>query len=314
MDKLKKKKFNFRGMVTLLLLFSIFVDVISGIILYITPSGSIARWTNWTFWGLGKSEWSAIHIIFSMVLIMILLGHLYFNWRILVHFIWNKMHKVVNLKKEMAIAVVITILLVFGTLWNFGPFNSIVNFREILKRDGKIDFVPGSGGGYGGRAMSYMRQNDIKNTIESDEYKHAISQERLGKNRSSGRFQGFGSKAYAEPANQTVNNDSATLKGRDFVRLGKLESLNGTLVKLGDEWGLKEGEKIYEIHMGPEEYRLYKGVILIEGENVKVKGFVYNNDISVATMEMGGKSIIFRDESGRPLWSGSGFSRGRNRI
>ena len=169
-----KKRYNWRGMVTILLLFSILVDVLSGIVLYVTPSGSIARWTNWSFWGLSKVEWSAIHIIFSMVLIMILLGHLYFNWRILVHFIWNKMHKVVNLKREMATAGIVTILLVFGILWNVEPFNSIVNFRETMKRDGNIDFKPGSGGGYGRGVLGYRNQNDRSGIEEGKDSKSVL--------------------------------------------------------------------------------------------------------------------------------------------
>lgn len=301
-----KKRYNWRGMVTLLLLFSILVDVISGIILYVTPSGSIARWTNWSFWGLGKDEWSAIHIIFSMVLIIILLGHLYFNWRILVHFIWNKLYKVVNLKREMATAGIVTILLVFGILWNVEPFNSIVNFRETMKRDGNIGFKPGSGGGYGRNVLGYRNQNDIPGIEEG---KDAFPQERYGRNRSSNRSGGFGRKAHAETSHQPVNIDTSTLKGRDIVELGKLENVTGYLVKLGDEWGLKVGEKIYEIHLGPEEYRAYHNFTLTDGEKALVRGFVFNNDIAVAAMETGGKSITLRNETGQAAWSGSSFSR-----
>ena len=300
-----KKRYNWRGMVTLLLLFSILVDVISGIVLYVTPSGSIARWTNWSFWGLDKYEWSAIHIIFSMVLIIILLGHLYFNWRILVHFIWNKMHNVVNLKREIATSGIITILLVFGILWNAEPFNSIVNFRETLKRDGNIGFKPGSGGGYGRSVLDFMNQNVKSGTGEG---KDVFVHERYGRNRSSNRLGGFGRKAYAETSHQPVNKDTSTLKGRDFVEIGKLENVTGNLVKLGDEWGLKVGEKIYEIHLGPEEYRAYQSFTLTDGEMAMVRGFIFNNDIAVATMETGGKSITLRYETGQPAWSGSGFS------
>lgn len=73
-----KKRFRWRGMVTLFLLIVLVVDAVSGIILYFSPSGSIARWSGWGFWDLDKFQWTSIHLVFSLVLLLILAGHLYF--------------------------------------------------------------------------------------------------------------------------------------------------------------------------------------------------------------------------------------------
>ena len=83
-----------------------------------------------------------------------------------------------------------------------------------------------------------------------------------------------------------------------------------TLVRIGDEWGLKSVDTVYEIHLGPSEYRASQGVVLKDGAQAAVRGFVYGTDISVAMMQTGGRSIQLRDETGRPAWAGSRFSRG----
>jgi hypothetical protein len=104
-----------------------------------------------------------------------------------------------------------------------------------------------------------------------------------------------------------------TLKGRDYIRLGELKTLSGKLVQIGDEWGLKVGDITYEIHLGPGEYRDSKGFVLTNDKAATVKGFVYKKDISVATIETNGKSIVLRDGYGNPAWSGTNFALGDGR-
>jgi len=100
-----------------------------------------------------------------------------------------------------------------------------------------------------------------------------------------------------------------TLTGRDYVRLGKLTTLKGKLILDDGEWMLKAGDSVYEIHMGPSEYREAKGFTLMEGETATVKGFLYKSQMAVTVIETGGKSIILRDQSGNPAWSGTTSSQ-----
>jgi len=118
---------------------------------------------------------------------------------------------------------------------------------------------------------------------------------------------------YSAPYSDRDQRSGATsgkLKGRDFARLGTMTSLSGTLVRIGDEWGLKAGDNVYEIHMGPGDYRASRGIVLMDGAPVSVTGFAYGADISVATLTTGDNSIVLRDETGRPVWAGSKYSRG----
>lgn len=104
---------------------------------------------------------------------------------------------------------------------------------------------------------------------------------------------------------------ASELKGRDFVRLGKVSIMEGSLVRLNtEEWALKVGDTSYDLHMGPSSFRDYHKFVLKEGGIAKVKGYVYNNDVGVMEIETGGQSIALRDEAGRPAWAGSRFSKG----
>jgi hypothetical protein len=116
----------------------------------------------------------------------------------------------------------------------------------------------------------------------------------------------------SETFSTSDHNDASTLKGRDFVRLGNLSTLTGTLVQKGDEWGLKVGDTVYDIHLGPSEYRSTRGFHLKDGGNATIRGFVYKKDLTIVSIETGGKSITLRDETGRPAWAGVGRNNQRS--
>ena len=129
----KKNKFNWRGWTTFVVTVSFIVDTVSGIILYIAPPGRIANWTNWKVWGLSKDEWSAIHTIFGYILLIIIGIHLYYNWKIFWSFIWDRIKKALHLKKELATALIVCIIIFLGTLWELPPFRSTMDLGEYLR-------------------------------------------------------------------------------------------------------------------------------------------------------------------------------------
>lgn len=139
MSKNNKKVFKWRGMTTFLLILVIVVDTFSGIILYTTPSGKGAHWTGWSLWGLDKWQWRDIHIIFSLLLLLIIVAHLYFNWRVVFHFFWSRIQHTLNLKWELLVAAGIILFVLGGTLFNLQPFKVITQYRDQLKLDWRSD-------------------------------------------------------------------------------------------------------------------------------------------------------------------------------
>jgi len=111
-------------------------------------------------------------------------------------------------------------------------------------------------------------------------------------------------------ANAPSSASSDQLKGRTIVDAGQPISVAGNLKQNGQEWQVVSGDICYDIHLGPEEYRRSLGIELVEGQRVGVTGFAIDEDIAVRSLELEGRTHVFRNEDGRPAWAGGGM-RGR---
>ncbi|MCI0495628.1 DUF4405 domain-containing protein, partial [candidate division KSB1 bacterium] len=80
-----------------------------------------------------KEMWGALHINSSLVFFIIALLHLYYNWKVLWHYIKKKTELAINLKLEIAIAAVVAIFIVLATLYNIEPFRTIIKWNDDIK-------------------------------------------------------------------------------------------------------------------------------------------------------------------------------------
>jgi len=128
-----KFKFKFRGFTSLLMFFSFLISLISGIVLYFPPQGKIAHWTHWTFWGLDKDMWGALHINSSLIFFIIAILHLYYNWKVLFRYIKKKAIMAFNLKVELFTAAVLSIFIILATIYNIEPFRTIIQWNDDIK-------------------------------------------------------------------------------------------------------------------------------------------------------------------------------------
>ena len=99
---------------------------------------------------------------------------------------------------------------------------------------------------------------------------------------------------------------NSNLKGRDFVRLGQLGILSGTLSEEDGEWYLTTTGSEYALHLGNYQVIYPKGIALNEGSRAVVRGFVLDSDISAVTLATDEKRYSFRTAEGIPLWAGKG--------
>lgn len=118
---------------TFLLLLSIVWLLISGTILYVSPSGRVANWQHWTLFGFEKSQWQAQHIIFSYFFIIISIFHIFsLNWRILWSYAKLKTKSGFRKKKELLAASVLILISFFGTSFELPPFSSFSELGETI--------------------------------------------------------------------------------------------------------------------------------------------------------------------------------------
>jgi hypothetical protein len=129
----RRRRFSTRGFASLLLTLSLLVMGISGILLYVTPRGRVANWTDWTLLGLGKEEWSALHMNGSILFLLAAALHLVVNWSLLCGYVKKKAVAGLHMKRELALATVIALVCVAGTIYSLPPFSSVHALNHDIK-------------------------------------------------------------------------------------------------------------------------------------------------------------------------------------
>ena len=127
------KNFIWRKYVSIGLALSFLMISISGIVLYIAPTGSIARWIKWIMIGFERAQWETIHTIFSFLFIIFGVIHLFnLNWKVFISYFTNGLRAHVRSRREV-IASVLTIALVFAlTVLKVPPVYSVMEIGNSI--------------------------------------------------------------------------------------------------------------------------------------------------------------------------------------
>lgn len=133
MSDQKKTRFNLRNFVSVLLTFSFAVLVFTGVILFITPPGRVAHWTGWTMLGLGKEQWGATHICFSICVIIASILHICLNFKPLVNYFKNRFSNKFTARPEWILALIICLAIFAGAFYQAPPFSSIMDINHKIK-------------------------------------------------------------------------------------------------------------------------------------------------------------------------------------
>jgi hypothetical protein len=129
----RPSRFAWRAMTSVLIAASFLVMLFSGIILFVSPPGRVANWTNWDILGLRKHEWTGLHIWFSSLFLLTACAHLFFNWRPLLNYFKDRVTRRVGFRLEWLAALVICGGVFAGTRSAVPPFSSLLAFNERVK-------------------------------------------------------------------------------------------------------------------------------------------------------------------------------------
>jgi len=129
----KRKLFAWRALTSVLIAASFLILVFSGIMLFVSPPGRIANWTNWNILGLRKQEWISLHIAFSALFLVVVMAHVFFNWRPLLNYFKDRVSRRLGFRWEWVAALAICVLVYGGTRTNVPPFSSLLAFNERVK-------------------------------------------------------------------------------------------------------------------------------------------------------------------------------------
>lgn len=106
----------------------------SGAVLFLSPPGRVANWTNWRIFGLTKHEWTDLHVAFSTVFLVVGLVHVWFNWRPLVNYFKDRLSQRVGFRWEWLAALAACALVFGATRAKLPPFGQLLAWSEELKQ------------------------------------------------------------------------------------------------------------------------------------------------------------------------------------
>lgn len=126
-----KKTFSWRVFISFGLFIAFFMLLVSGVILYISPPGRVANWTDWRMIGLTKTGWQNQHIIFSFAFAILSIFHLFFiNWKAFLSYLKTKTTAGLKKPLELFTILLLSLLFGFGTSFRIQPFAAIINFGK----------------------------------------------------------------------------------------------------------------------------------------------------------------------------------------
>ncbi len=128
-----KKGFKGQAFTSMLSLISFLILVITGLIMFLEPHGRVAYWTIWSFWGLVKDQWGAIHMLGGLLFLITGIFHVYFNWKLLINYLSGKAQGGLKYKKELTLSSLVLILVVISGIWSLPPLVYVLDWGEDYK-------------------------------------------------------------------------------------------------------------------------------------------------------------------------------------
>ena len=128
------RAFQWRALISVLVALCFLMMAVTGIVLFISPPGRVANWTNWSILGLRKGEWGGIHIWFGLLFLVVSVWHLALNWRPMLNYFKNRRRRSFSLRKEWLVACGIVVGIFIGTKAGLAPFSSLLAWNESVKQ------------------------------------------------------------------------------------------------------------------------------------------------------------------------------------
>lgn len=129
----KKKTFQIRPFISILLLLSFLLLAFSGLMMYLRPEGSIASWTGWNILGIDKKGWEGIHTVFCILFLVVASIHLVLNWKPLLHYLARKRALKRGFHRELAAAASLVVIVFAFAVLHLPPASNLMEWRSNIK-------------------------------------------------------------------------------------------------------------------------------------------------------------------------------------
>lgn len=105
----------------------------TGIMLFLSPHGRVAYWSDWHLFGLTKTQYISLHTTSMLTLLFFAAWHIYYNWKPIVSYLKDANKKISFTKREFVIALLINVFFVVGTLYSFQPMKGFLQMGDKIK-------------------------------------------------------------------------------------------------------------------------------------------------------------------------------------
>jgi hypothetical protein len=106
---------------------------VSGVVAFVNPQGRIAYWTDWTMLGLSKEQWGDVHILSSLLFVVAGIVHIYYNWRLLMNYLGQRVSAGRKHRREIAITLLVSLVVVASAVWKLPPLSYLLNLNAYVK-------------------------------------------------------------------------------------------------------------------------------------------------------------------------------------
>lgn len=121
-----------RKTISLTLLFSGVVLLLSSVVLYLGPPSHVGHFSSWTFMGLNRHHWGAIHLNSGILFCIVMLVHTWYNWKPLLSYMSSRIRPGRPLMPLLA-ALVLTLFVCTGSFHHAPPMKQVMGFARFLK-------------------------------------------------------------------------------------------------------------------------------------------------------------------------------------
>ncbi len=129
---------KYQRFVSLSAMLSFAVLALSSGVLYFIPDRKVTSWTDWKFLGLDKQQWDNLHINLGIFFIVMIIWHIYFNWKPIKNYLKVK-RKLKIFTREFNVALVLVLLFSVGTIKMVLPFSFLVNIGNGIKAKNSLN-------------------------------------------------------------------------------------------------------------------------------------------------------------------------------
>jgi hypothetical protein len=171
----RKQSLKYQRFVSLSAGLSFVVLFLSSGVLYFIPDRKVTGWTEWSFLGLDKQQWDNLHINLGIFFLVMMVWHIYFNWKPLMNYL--KVKKELKIfTKEFNMALIWVSLFTIGTITMTFPLSFLVNIGNGIKA---INALDNGNPPFGYAEYSTLRDFTILNDIDLESALKSLKEQNI---------------------------------------------------------------------------------------------------------------------------------------